>query len=152
MDFENVNVISLKNAITSCLSKISCQEDKNILNEINPSNVWDCSSKSNLTNSMENMINVDYPKIIKGLQKLQEAADKIEKYKEIVQKIKEIDSQIKILNSNRYITYTDYRGITIKKLDTSVSSQISSLRSQRTSLNNQKINLRNEINRIISEI
>lgn len=152
MDFENVNVESLKSAITSCLSKISYQEDKNILNEIKPSNAWDCSAKTNLTTAMENMVNTDYPKIVKGLQKLQEAATKIAEYKEIVQKIKEIDSQIKNLNSNRYTTYIDYRGITRRKLDPSVSSQISALRSQKTSLNSQKMNLRNVINRLISEI
>ncbi len=152
MDFENVNVASLKSAISGCLSKIEYQKEQHILNDISPNNVWDCSAKDNLITAIKNMIGIDYPKIENGLEKLQQAAVKIEEYKKIVGQIKSIDEQIRNLNSNRYITYTDYRGRTRRRLNASVVNRINELKRQRINLNNKKVNLKNEINRLLSEI
>lgn len=152
MNFENVNVASLRSAISGCLSKIAYQEEQRILNSITPSNVWDCSAKSNLTSAITNMISKDYVKIERGLKKLDQATIKIDEYKKIVEQIKAIDEQIRYLNNNRYTTYTDFRGRTRRRLNTSVVNRINELKRQKSSLNNKKNNLRNEINRLLSEI
>lgn len=152
MNFENVNVASLRSAISGCLSRITYQEEQRILNSITPTNVWDCSAKSNLTSAITNMISKDYVKIEKGLKKLDQAAIKIDEYKKIVEQIKVIDEQIRNLNNNRYTTYTDSRGRVRRRLNTSVVNRINELKRQKSSLNNKKNNLRNEINRLLSEI
>ena len=152
MNYENVDVSSLKNSINGCLNKISYIDEQTILNNINPNTVWDCSAKENLTTAISNMINNDYPKIKSALQKLQTVATNIEEYKNTVQKIKEIDDKIKLLNANRYTTYIDSKGRSRRKLDSSVSSQINQLKSQKTTLNTKKNNLKNTINRLVGEI
>ena len=152
MDFENVNVASLRAAINGCLSKIAYQEEQRILNSISPNNVWNCSAKNNLTTAITSMINKDYSKIEKGLKKLDQAAIKIAEYKKIVEQIKSIDEQIRHLNNNRYTTYTDSRGRTSRRLNNSVVNRINELKRQKNSLNVKKNNLRNEINRLLSEI
>lgn len=96
MAFENINVISLKNAINSCMNSINYNSSKEILNKISGSDIWNTESKKNFERALTKLINIRYLELENKLKNYLKIADKIEEY----QKLSSVNasSQIELTN------------------------------------------------------
>lgn len=96
MAFENINVISLKNAINSCMNSINYNSSKEIINKISGSDIWNTESKKNFERALTKLINIRYLELENKLKNYLKIADKIEEY----QKLSSVNasSQIELTN------------------------------------------------------
>lgn len=96
MAFENINVISLKNEINSCMNSINYNSSKEILNKISGSDIWNTESKKNFERALTKLINIRYLGLENKLKNYLKIADKIEEY----QKLSSVNasSQIELTN------------------------------------------------------
>lgn len=83
MAFENINVISLKNAINSCINSINYNSSKEIINKISGSDIWNTESKKNFERALTKLINIRYLELENKLKNYLKIADKIEEYQKL---------------------------------------------------------------------
>lgn len=83
MAFENINVISLKNAINSCMNSINYNSSKEIVNKISSSDIWNTESKKNFERALTKLINIRYLELENKLKNYLKIADKIEEYQKL---------------------------------------------------------------------
>ena len=83
MAFENINVISLKNAINSCINSINYNSSKEIINKISGSDIWNTESKKNFERALTKLINIRYLELENKLKNYLKIADRIEEYQKL---------------------------------------------------------------------
>lgn len=89
--FDDVDVGSLKNAINSCKNSINYKTTQRLISDVSSSSVWDASCKSNLQNSMQELItrNTD---IEKKLDSYLGVASLIGEYQKLEKEEKELEA------------------------------------------------------------
>lgn len=104
MAFENVNVTSLKKALSLCEESINYNTSKTIINNISNPNIWQSDQQPILKEAMEKLINIRYGNLKKKLEDYQIIANYIEEYQKLNEQIqnytKECNSLKKEINDD----------------------------------------------------
>ena len=157
MAFENVNVASLRSAITSCKNSINYNNSLNCLEFFSDNNSWNTKSKNKLNIAMNNLINESYNNLEETLEQFLKLADLISKYKMKELMIESSEKRILELEPRLYyedsfpVTTTDEYGNVIVGTETrtvknnDVEAQISNLKYEINSAKQEMIRLENEI-------
>lgn len=99
MAFENVNTVSLKNSINSCISSINYSSSKQIINDIANNDIWSTSSRDKLSSLLQTLINTRYKDLEKKLQNYLTIADKIEKYQQLANSVSSSEALLESLET-----------------------------------------------------
>lgn len=139
MAFEQVSVSSLNSAINACENSINYNNTLNNISNISDNNVWNASSRDNLKNALNILVNERYKELEEKLNVCKQVAALIGEYKQIEQKILELENEIDRLQDDLYkekeytVTKKDANGNEIKETKTkkvkdhAVESRINSL-------------------------
>lgn len=121
MAYENVNTVSLKNAINDCRNSLDFKIEKKIFNDVAMTKNWECDSKKNFETAMNKFVN-KLSKLDSIYNSISLLADRISDYQfyknqydNVVQKIK----SLKQLRASNMIKFSDfnyqYRNLLSKK-------------------------------------
>lgn len=143
MAFENVDVSSLRSAISSCIDSINYNDSLELISDIGNDNVWNSESRTHLKSALIKLTNTRYQQLKSKLSVANQVADLIGEYKKLEQENKNNSSRISSLEPHLYYTEsyvagyeTDEEGNTHKiwdtrtVLDTNVQKQINSLKNK----------------------
>lgn len=100
MNFDSVNVASLKNAINSCKSSIDYSKSEQIISDIASNSVWNAKSKENFSKALNKLINEKYKKLEKKLDECMQLAGGIEKHKHETAELKKMQAQLVTLTNS----------------------------------------------------
>ncbi len=85
MAFENVNVSSLRSALSSCKDSLNCNTTTELINSIADANVWDTDSKKTLKEALEKLANEKYKNLKDKLDSYSSIVTKIEEYQKLAE-------------------------------------------------------------------
>ena len=102
MAFENVNVVSLRNALVTCEDRINYSRSKALINEISNPNVWQSDSQPILKEALEKLINVRYKDLEGKLEDYKLACNYIEEYQELAKQNQNLLATNKSLQRDLY--------------------------------------------------
>ena len=102
MAFENVNVVSLRNALVTCEDRINYSRSKALINEISNPNVWQSDLQPILKEALEKLINVRYKDLEGKLEDYKLACNYIEEYQELAKQNQNLLATNKSLQRDLY--------------------------------------------------
>ena len=102
MAFENVNVVSLRNALNNCEDRINYSRSKELINNISNPNVWQSDSQPILKEALQKLINVRYKDLEGKLEDYKLACNYIEEYQELAKQNQNLLATNKSLQRDLY--------------------------------------------------
>ena len=156
MAFENVDVTSLRNALTSCKNSINYNTSKELIDSVS-SSVWQTSSQKKLNKSLKALTNTRYKELENKLNDYIEAVSYIEQYKSYENENKTLQNKYNSLNNSLYkneqytVTSTDANGNEVTETrvrtvkDTGVESSMNSISNQINSNKSEMNTLKNKV-------
>lgn len=102
MAFENVNVVSLRNALVTCEDRINYSRSKALINEISNPNVWQSDLQPILKEALEKLVNVRYKDLEGKLEDYKLACNYIEEYQELAKQNQNLLATNKSLQRDLY--------------------------------------------------
>lgn len=102
MAFENVNPVSLRNAITQCKNAINHSKTDNLINDVSNSSVWQCSSQKNLKDALSKLRDKRYKELEKKLDEYANIASYISDYKDYEKENENLERKYNSLSNNLY--------------------------------------------------
>ena len=102
MAFENVNVVSLRNALNNCEDRINYSRSKELINNISNPNVWQSDLQPILKEALEKLINVRYKDLESKLEDYKLACNYIEEYQELAMQNQNLLASNKSLQRDLY--------------------------------------------------
>lgn len=102
MAFENVNVVSLRNALNNCEDRINYSRSKELINNISNPNVWQSDLQPILKEALEKLINVRYKDLESKLEDYKLACNYIEEYQELAKQNQNLLASNKSLQRDLY--------------------------------------------------
>lgn len=161
MAFENVDVTSLRNALTQCKNSINHSITSDLINNISNSYVWQSLSQKKLKNALTKLENERYKNLENKIDSYFNIVSDIEKYQNLQRENSSLESHYSILQTRLYytetytttyedsegVTHVDYHTRTVK--DHGVESQMISTRNK---INNNKNTMESLKNRVANSI
>ena len=125
MAFENVNVVSLRNALINCQDRINYSRSKALINDISNPDVWQSDSQPILKEALEKLINVRYKDLENKLEDYKLACNYIEEYQELAKQNQNLLASNKSLQRDLYNDENE-KNTTIERKINNNKSQINS--------------------------
>ena len=144
MAFENVDVSSLKNALTQCKNSINHSTTDELLNNVSNSSIWKTSSQTNLKNSLSKFKNERYKNLEDKIDSYFNIVSYIEKYQNLQKENINLENQYSSLSNKLY--YTDTKPSIIKNGRVAIDSSSSSNLIKDSYVEAQMSDLRKKIN------
>lgn len=144
MAFENVDVSSLKNALTQCKNSINHSTTDELLNNVSNSSIWKTSSQTNLKNALSKFKNERYKNLEDKIDSYFNIVSYIEKYQNLQKENINLENQYSSLSNKLY--YTDTKPSIIKNGRVAIDSSSSSNLIKDSYVEAQMSDLRKKIN------
>lgn len=106
MAFENVDVSSLRNALTQCKNSINHSTTDELMNNVSNISVWQTSAQTNLKNALTKFENERYKNLEDKINSYFTVASHIEKYQNLQKEIVSLENQYSSLSNRLYYTET----------------------------------------------
>lgn len=162
MAFENVDVNSLRNAITSCRNSMNYNYSRNLLLTLNSNAIWQADAKQNVTRALENLINSKYWELEEELNKCSNITNLIAQYKQAEEAKTTLTNQYNELNKKLYYeeSYTEnhwngetnsYDSVTKTRTvkNTNIEQSMNAINAQKQEQENTMTNLLGQINGLL---
>lgn len=162
MAFENVDINSLKNAISSCRNSINYNYSRNLLLTLNSNTIWQADAKQNVKRALENLINNKYRELEEELNNCSNITNLIAQYKQAEEVKTALTNQYNELNKQLYYeeSYTEnhwngetnsYDSVAKKRTvkNTSVEQSMNTINNQKQEQENTMTNLLGQINGLL---
>lgn len=144
MNFENVDISSLRNALIQCKNAIDHSATDELINNISNPSVWQASSQINLKKALTKLINERYKNLENKINSYLNIVSSIEEYQNLQKENLSLENQYSSLSNKLYDESTSER---VK--DASVESQMSNVQ-RRINDNKEKMeNLKNKVSNSI---
>ena len=140
MAFENVKVVSLRNALNNCEDRINYSRSKELINNISNPNVWQSDLQPILKEALEKLINVRYKDLESKLEDYKLACNYIEEYQELAKQNQNLLASNKSLQRDLYDD---------NEKNTSVERKINNNKSQINSNENRMEVLERQVNELV---
>ena len=144
MAFENVDVSSLKNALTQCKNSINHSTTDELLNNVSNSSIWKTSSQTNLKNALSKFKNERYKNLEDKIDSYFNIVSYIDKYQNLQKENINLENQYSSLSNKLY--YTDTKPSIIKNGRVAIDSSSSSNLIKDSYVEAQMSDLRKKIN------
>lgn len=144
MAFENVDVSSLKNALTQCKNSINHSTTDELLNNVSNSSIWKTSSQTNLKNALSKFKNERYKNLEDKIDSYFNIVSYIEKYQNLQKENINLENQYSSLSNKLY--YTDTKPSIIKNGRVAIDSSSSPNLIKDSYVEAQMSDLRKKIN------
>lgn len=161
MAFENVNVSSLKNALTQCKNSIDHSTTDELINNISNASVWQTSAQTNLKNALTKFGNERYKNLEDKINSYFDVVSYIEEYQTLQEENISLENQYSSLTSRLYYTEktnimnengnkTMKKGVYLERVkDVNVENQMFDIRRR---INNNKEKMENLKNKVSNSI
>lgn len=144
MAFENVNVTSLRNALTQCKNAINHSTTNRLINNISNTSVWQSSAQSNLRNALTKLENERYNMLEHTINNYLKIVSIIEEYKKLEKKNVSLKNQYSSLSNKLYRTET--YTTTIRGSNGTVKTETNSRKVKDSKVDSQMYSIKREIN------
>lgn len=161
MAFENVDVSSLRNALTQCKNSINHSTTDELMNNISNASVWQTSAQTNLKNALTKFENKRYKNLENKINDYFNIVSYIEKYQNLQKENVSLENQHSSLSNRLYYTEPYMTTSTAgggtrstethsrKVKDSGVEAQMSNIRKK---INDNKEEMENLKNRVSNSI
>lgn len=143
MDFENVDVPSLVNALTQCKDSIDYKASLELINDISNVSVWQSSSQSNLKNALTILTTDRYEELKGKLDCYLTVASYIAQYQNLSKENILLNKQYNDLSYKLYYEETYTTSVTLA--DGTVTTETSTRTVMDKNIHSQMINIQNKI-------
>ena len=106
MAFENINVTSLRSALTQCKNTINYTRTSELINSISNTSVWQSSSQKKLKNALTKLETERYKNLEDKINLYLNIVSYIEKYKNLQSENQSLENHYSSLSGRLY--YTEY--------------------------------------------
>lgn len=144
MAFENVDVSSLRNALTQCKNSINHSTTDELMNNISNASVWQTSAQTNLKNALTKFGNERYKNLEDKINSYFTIVSYIEKYQNLQKENVSLENQYSSLSNRLY--YTETYTTTSTASDGTVSTETHTRRVKDRWVESQMSNVRKKIN------
>lgn len=144
MAFEDVDVSSLRNALTQCKNSINHSTTDELTNNITNASVWQTSAQTNLKNALTKFENERYKDLENKINGYFNIVSYIEKYQNLQKENVSLENQYSSLSNRLY--YTETYTTTSTTSDGTVLTETHSRRVKDRKVETQMSNVRKKIN------
>lgn len=144
MAFENIDVSSMKNALTQCKNTVNHSITDELMNDISNASVWQTSAQTNLKNALTKLRNERYKNLENKINSYFSVVSYIEKYQNLQKENVSLESQYSSLSNKLY--YTETYTTTSTASDGTVTTETHSRRVKDRGVEAQMTNVRKKIN------
>lgn len=145
MDFENVDVPSLVNALTQCMNSINHKASSELINDISNVSVWQSSSQSNLKNALTILTTNRYTELKDKIDCYLTVASYIAQYQNLSKENILLNKQYNDLSYKLY--YEEEYETPVTLADGTVINEINTRKVMDKNINNQMNNIKNKIDK-----
>lgn len=148
MAFENVNVSSLRNALTQCKNSINHNTTDELINSISNASVWQTSAQTTLKSALTKISNERYKNLENKINSYFDIVSYIEKYQNLQKENVPLEKQYSSLSKRLYYTVRTEKH-TRRVKDTNVERQMLNVRKK---INDNKEEMENLKSRVSNSI
>lgn len=148
MAFENVNVSSLRNALTQCKNSINHNTTDELINSISNASVWQTSAQTTLKSALTKISNERYKNLENKINSYFDIVSYIEKYQNLQKENVSLEKQYSSLSKRLYYTVRTEKH-TRRVKDTNVERQMLNVRKK---INDNKEEMENLKSRVSNSI
>lgn len=148
MAFENVNVSSLRNALTQCKNSINHNTTDELINSISNASVWKTSAQTTLKSALTKISNERYKNLENKINSYFDIVSYIEKYQNLQKENVSLEKQYSSLSKRLYYTVRTEKH-TRRVKDTNVERQMLNVRKK---INDNKEEMENLKSRVSNSI
>lgn len=144
MAFENVDVSSLRSALTQCKNSINHSTTDELMNNVSNASVWQTSAQTNLKNALTKFGNERYKNLENKINSYFTIVSYIEKYQNLQKENVSLENQYSSLSNRLY--YTETYTTTHTASDGTKTTETHSRRVKDRGVEAQMSNIRKKIN------
>lgn len=160
MAFENVNVTNLRYALNSCKNSLNYGKIQSLSSTISSSS-WSANAKTNLTQALNQLVNIRYKSLENQINTYLNLLSKIESYKNLQNQNSALSGEYNDISKRLYVkkkvtkTVTRSNGEKVKKtttktvLDKSVQARMNTINNQINENNSYMARLEREVSNAI---
>lgn len=102
MAFENVDVSSLRNALTQCKDSLNYKTTDELINSISNTSIWQSLAQKNLKNALTKLSNERYKKLEDKINSYFDVVSYIEKYQNLRKENLNLEAEYSSLSNHLY--------------------------------------------------
>lgn len=144
MAFENIDVFSLRNALTQCKNSINHNTTDELISNISNTSIWQTSAQTNLKNALTKFKNERYKNLEDKINSYFTIVSYIEKYQNLQKENVSLENQYSSLSNRLY--YTETYTTTSRASDGTVSTETHTRRVKDRGVESQMSNVCKKIN------